>query len=787
MQVVRKVLSSIKKDGIFKTIRKIFRYIKYKFLLRKKDICLLKDYVDINQFETIIVFENNFGWNKIMKQRPQQIANSLPEKTLMFYHSHEDGDYYNNTKRIHKLKDNLILIDLGYYRDSLFEELSSHNNKYLMIYSTDYIPYDRIKLYEEYGYDIIYEFVDDFNVKLSGKDMYKILTERHRKLIKDDPIVICTANKLYEDASKKFKYTKMVTNGVDYDHFKPAEYQIPKDLMNIRKKYKTLICYYGALASWFDYDLIKKVAANKDYGIVLLGLDYDQTLEKSGILDCNNVFYLGKKQYDELPSYGSYMDLFVIPFLINNITKATSPVKIFEYMAMEKPIITTALPECQKYKSVLYSNSHEEFISNLKKGIKLIDNAKYKKLLLKEATDNTWESKAKTIVKFANSTHYGKLDSEITKILAKSDYDRVVVWRSPFGWNVPLFQRPQHISMQLSKQKSLVFYEVTPNTDYVKTIKKLKDNLYLVNFTNYYVKDILKKRLKALDKPKYLQIYSTNWSMSVSELKDYKKDGFKVLYEYIDDISPELAGTHEIPQYILDKYKYAIKNKDVLIVTTAKALYNDIVKKRGEENMVFSCNGVDYNFFQKLDDKFEFEHEFTSIINNGKVNLCYYGALASWFDYDLIKKINSTNKYNIILFGIKYDDAYDNSGINQLKNVHFLGPRDYKVLKNYASKVDILTIPFVINSITQATSPLKLFEYMALHKPIITTAMDECKNYKSVLVANNHEEYLNLLKKCKKLSKDKAYQNLLIKEGKDNDWKNKAKIITELFIENERK
>ena len=44
---------------------------------------------------------------------------------------------------------------------------------------------------------------------------------------------------------------------------------------------------------------------------------------------------------------------------------------------------------------------------------------------------------------------------------------------------------------------------------------------------------------------------------------------------------------------------------------------------------------------------------------NGKINICYYGALAKWFDYDLIKKIAKTQKYNIILFGIKYDESFD--------------------------------------------------------------------------------------------------------------------------------
>ena len=787
MNAVKKVLKSFKKDGLFKTLKKVARAIKHRLLKPAINENVIKKYVDINKFETIIVFENNFGWNKIMRQRPQQIANSLPESTLIFYHSHEDEDY-NSKERINKLKDNLILIDLGYFREKLFEELSSHNNKFLMIYSTDYIPYDRIEMYYDFGYEIIYEYVDDFNEQLNGKEMYKILTDRHNKIKKKDPFVICTADELYNKCVQEgFKYVNLITNGVDFEHFVSKRENVPSDLQKVRCKYKKIIMYYGALASWFNYDLIKKVAQNKDYAIVLLGQDYDGTLRKCGILEMDNVFYLGKKPYNDLPSYGQHADILMIPFIINDITKATSPVKIFEYMAMQRPIVTTALPECKKYKSVLFSLDDDQFINNLEKAIKLDRDNNYKRLLLEEAKANTWESKSGGLVKFANYCNYGKLENKISNILNTEKYDRVVVWRSPFGWRVPLFQRPQHISMQLAKQKTLVFYEITNNTDFVKTIEKIQPNIYLVNFENYIVNEILKKVLKELTKPKYLQIYSTNWSMSLSELHAYEEDGFKVLYEYIDDISPDLAGTDEIPPYILDKYDYAMKNKDVYVVTTANALFEDVKKQRGIKNMIIACNGVDYNFFQELDEKYEFESEFIKVINNGKINMCYYGALANWFDYDLIKKIDATNKVNIILFGIKYDDSYDNSDINKLKNVHFFGPKDYKVLKNYASKVDVLTIPFVINSITQATSPLKLFEYMALHKPIITTAMNECKNYKSVKIANNHEEFIKLLYDAKRLSKSNEYNKLLEKEGKANDWKYKAKSIVDLLKTGEDK
>ena len=109
------------------------------------------------------------------------------------------------------------------------------------------------------------------------------------------------------------------------------------------------------------------------------------------------VKYLGKIDYNDLPNYAHYFDICIIPFLINDITKATNPVKLFEYMALGKPIVTTALPECRKYESPLVSDSHEEFINNIKKAAELENSKEYIELLRKEGNQNTWRQKAKDI------------------------------------------------------------------------------------------------------------------------------------------------------------------------------------------------------------------------------------------------------------------------------------------------------------------------------------------------------------------------------------------------------
>lgn len=374
---------------------------------------------------------------------------------------------------------------------------------------------------------------------------------------------------------------------------------------------------------------------------------------------------------------------------------------------------------------------------------------------------------------------------ELSKAIKKAD--RIVIWRSSFGWNVPLYQRPQHIANCLSKQNSLVLYEVTNETDGVTTMKKQQDNLYLINFNNPLINKWITEIMEETNKPKYIQIYSTNWSMTVEELKEYLQNGYKVIYEYIDDLSPALAGTEELPVNIKRKYDFVMENiENIYVVVTAEAIKQDVISKRGEENLVLACNGVDYNFYKNIDKNYKFDEDFERIINEDKPIIGYYGALATWFDYELVKKLAEERKeYNIVFFGIKYDDSYDKSDIKEYENIHFLGSRNYSVLKNFANKFSVCTIPFLINSITEATSPVKLFEYMALEKPIVTTDMNECRKYESVMIAHSQQEYIELIDKAVLMDQNKQdnqdYFKLLKDEAIENDWSKKTEAIINLI------
>ena len=121
----------------------------------------------------------------------------------------------------------------------------------------------------------------------------------------------------------------------------------------------------------------------------------------------DNFTYIPPVPYNNIPSYAKCWDVATIPFQINDITLGCSPVKLFEYMAMELPIVSTAMPECKLYKSVFIANDANEFEKQIKVAIEAKSDKKYQQILYKEASENTWDSRVDDMVKIIEK-HYKK-------------------------------------------------------------------------------------------------------------------------------------------------------------------------------------------------------------------------------------------------------------------------------------------------------------------------------------------------------------------------------------------
>lgn len=370
---------------------------------------------------------------------------------------------------------------------------------------------------------------------------------------------------------------------------------------------------------------------------------------------------------------------------------------------------------------------------------------------------------------------------KIKSILELEDFDEIIVFHASFGWNIEMKQRPQHLAEALSKKKVLYIYRSDVKNDNIYSIKKIKDNLYVLNLDMYSLNVAFFEAIKSINKPKFVHVYATCLnSVDYEKIKTYMDKGFKVIYDFVDELSSEISGYNITSKMIEDHEKLLRDKENVLVVSTAKKLKDIANKFRGEnENNILAPNAVNLEDFKNHVN--EIGEKIQPIVNKRKPIIGYYGALAKWFDYKLIEQLAKEREdYEIVLIGMDYDGSYDQSNLKDYSNISYLGMIDYKDLINYSRYFDVCIVPFIKNDITDSTSPLKIFEYMALEKPIVTTDINECKNYESCLVSKDYDEFIRNIDKALKLEIDnKEYFNILRREAEENTWDNRAELIKE--------
>lgn len=183
---------------------------------------------------------------------------------------------------------------------------------------------------------VVYDCLDDF-ASFPGVPG-GIISCLDRRLSQAADIVFATANKLFEMKSTLNQNCHLIPNGVDCELFS----QHGGGLETIFSLGKPVIGYIGVISDWLDFELIRVLATNRPhYSFVFVGPL--KTRLPPNLPD--NVHFLGQYPYEQIPAVIRSFDVGIIPFLINPLTTSTNPVKVYEYLAIGIPVVSSDLPE----------------------------------------------------------------------------------------------------------------------------------------------------------------------------------------------------------------------------------------------------------------------------------------------------------------------------------------------------------------------------------------------------------------------------------------------------------
>jgi len=199
---------------------------------------------------------------------------------------------------------------------------------------------------------VVYYCVDD-HAAFTGYDRQQVLRDEEALCRRAD-LVVTTSMALQESKKAWNPNTILVPHGVDYEHFSRAvreDLPCPPDIADIPHP---RLGFFGLIRDWVDLALLADIArARPDWHIVMIG-DADSNVNLAQYRTIRNMHFLGRKPYEDLPAYCKAFDVGLIPFKINELTKAVNPIKLREYLAAGLPVVSTPLPEVRLYKDLVH-------------------------------------------------------------------------------------------------------------------------------------------------------------------------------------------------------------------------------------------------------------------------------------------------------------------------------------------------------------------------------------------------------------------------------------------------
>lgn len=280
------------------------------------------------------------------------------------------------------------------------------------IYLNCFNPYYAGTLPEGMGQRMsIYQCIDDmYEEEYTAKHGARI----EEGVLRKADIALVTSRNLWKLKSSLNPNTKILHNAVDLNIFRKAmgkKLPRPKEIENINTK---IIGFTGNLNEYrVNYALIKKVAEkHNDKTVVLVGPLNSDDYKVHGLDKMPNVILTGGKNIKELPSYLQHFDCTIIPFHCNKLTKSVYPLKINEYLAAGRPVITTNFSEdIRSFRKVIYLADNDNMF------IRLIDRAiaenSPSKIVERVAVseENTWEVRVQQFWNIVEKHLEKKVDS----------------------------------------------------------------------------------------------------------------------------------------------------------------------------------------------------------------------------------------------------------------------------------------------------------------------------------------------------------------------------------------
>jgi UDP-galactopyranose mutase len=187
---------------------------------------------------------------------------------------------------------------------------------------------------------IAYDCMDDLSSFLGA---HPALGEHEANLLRGADVAFMGGRSLYEARRHHGPHVHCFPSSVDVEHFQQAQdgSAEPAEQQGLSRP---RLGFFGVIDERVDLGLLEQLAdARPHWQIVLVGPV--AKIDPATLPRRPNLHYMGARRYADLPSFLSGWDVCLLPFARNDATRFISPTKTLEYMAAERPIVSTPITD----------------------------------------------------------------------------------------------------------------------------------------------------------------------------------------------------------------------------------------------------------------------------------------------------------------------------------------------------------------------------------------------------------------------------------------------------------
>ena len=227
----------------------------------------------------------------------------------------------------------------------------------------NYTPYAGFLIRMLGAQKVVYECVDEFTAS-RGLISKKVVAELENDTLRNSRVTIVTAPLLFANKRKLSTQIHLIPNAAEVEKFNAVgmgeirPHPIYDDLPEKR------VGFIGAVAYWVDLDLIAFLAEKRpDYQFIFVG---PVGVKVSSVSGFKNVHFIGRYPFNQLPGLMAGFDVCINPYILDGVAAGCSPLKLYEYLASGKPIVSVRMPEAEQFEDlVLIGDGNQGMLQKL--------------------------------------------------------------------------------------------------------------------------------------------------------------------------------------------------------------------------------------------------------------------------------------------------------------------------------------------------------------------------------------------------------------------------------------